>query len=204
MGTNGTLADMVTAALADAESAPPAEDAFPLLGPGSVQWMTAGSGILHQEMPKGDSRGRMHGFQLWANLPSALKMTKPRYQEVKAADIPEIKDDDGFFDRIESGAAAFEHTPSGSGGIADAVEMGFDHVVGDGPGTAVYDQNGISWHFQSLQGVAGDSLAGGKVKVRGGRFSKSARRGALRCREGCSGPSTPQKLHFVKSLLRSA
>ncbi len=54
---------------------------------GDVQWMTAGSGIIHQEMPKGDHAGRMHGFQLWANLPSALKMTAPRYQEVKALDI---------------------------------------------------------------------------------------------------------------------
>lgn len=62
---------------------------------GDVQWMTAGSGIIHQEMPKGDNAGRMHGFQLWGNLPSALKMTAPRYQEVKAKDIPETKDDDG-------------------------------------------------------------------------------------------------------------
>jgi redox-sensitive bicupin YhaK (pirin superfamily) len=62
---------------------------------GDVQWMTAGSGIVHQEMPKGDRDGRMHGFQLWANLPSSLKMTAPRYQEVKAAEIPLITDDDG-------------------------------------------------------------------------------------------------------------
>ena len=54
------------------------------LGAGDVQWMTAGSGILHQEMPKGDGGGRMHGFQFWANLPSSLKMTKPRYQDVEA------------------------------------------------------------------------------------------------------------------------
>ena len=65
------------------------------LGAGDVQWMTAGSGIMHQEMPKGDAQGRMHGFQLWANLPSSLKMTAPRYQDVKAADIPEVTDDDG-------------------------------------------------------------------------------------------------------------
>ena len=58
------------------------------LGAGDVQWMTAGSGIMHQEMPQGDAQGRMHGFQLWANLPSSLKMTAPRYQDVKAADIP--------------------------------------------------------------------------------------------------------------------
>jgi redox-sensitive bicupin YhaK (pirin superfamily) len=65
------------------------------LGAGDVQWMTAGSGILHQEMPQGDLQGRMHGFQLWANLPSSLKMTAPRYQDIKAAEIPEIVDDDG-------------------------------------------------------------------------------------------------------------
>jgi redox-sensitive bicupin YhaK (pirin superfamily) len=70
---------------------------------GDVQWMTAGSGIIHQEMPKGDQAGRMHGFQLWANLPSSLKMTAPRYQEVKAADIPEIKDDDGTHVRVVCG-----------------------------------------------------------------------------------------------------
>ena len=59
------------------------------IGAGDVQWMTAGSGIIHQEMPKGDAEGRMHGFQLWGNLPSSLKMTPPRYQEVKSADIPD-------------------------------------------------------------------------------------------------------------------
>jgi quercetin 2,3-dioxygenase len=66
-----------------------------VLGPGDVQWMTAGSGILHQEMPQGDTAGRMHGFQLWANLPSSLKMTTPRYQDVPSGEIPVIADDDG-------------------------------------------------------------------------------------------------------------
>jgi redox-sensitive bicupin YhaK (pirin superfamily) len=73
------------------------------ISPGDVQWMTAGSGIIHQEMPKGDEAGRMHGFQLWGNLPSSLKMTAPRYQEVKAAEIPEITDDDGTHVRVVSG-----------------------------------------------------------------------------------------------------
>jgi redox-sensitive bicupin YhaK (pirin superfamily) len=73
------------------------------LGAGDVQWMTAGSGILHQEMPKGDPRGRMHGFQLWANLPRALKMTDPRYQDIAARDIPEISDDDGTQVRVVCG-----------------------------------------------------------------------------------------------------
>ncbi|MFZ3357885.1 MAG: pirin family protein [Xanthobacteraceae bacterium] len=70
---------------------------------GDVQWMTAGSGILHQEMPQGDAAGRMHGFQLWANLPSSLKMTAPRYQDVKAGEIPDIVDDDGTRVRVVCG-----------------------------------------------------------------------------------------------------
>ncbi len=70
---------------------------------GDIQWMTAGRGIIHQEMPKGDKLGRMHGFQLWANLPAALKMTEPRYQEVKSADIPETTEDDGTKARIICG-----------------------------------------------------------------------------------------------------
>jgi hypothetical protein len=74
------------------------------LGAGDVQWMTAGSGILHQEMPHGDERGRMHGFQLWANLPKALKMTAPRYQDILARDIPEVGDDDGTRVRVICGS----------------------------------------------------------------------------------------------------
>jgi quercetin 2,3-dioxygenase len=73
------------------------------LGAGDVQWMTAGRGILHQEMPQGDEKGRMHGFQLWANLPSSLKMTAPRYQDIKAAEVPEVTDDDGTRVRVVCG-----------------------------------------------------------------------------------------------------
>lgn len=73
------------------------------LGAGDIQWMTAGSGILHQEMPQGDNAGRMHGFQLWANLPAAEKMTTPRYQDVTSADIPVVTDDDGTTVRIICG-----------------------------------------------------------------------------------------------------
>lgn len=71
---------------------------------GDVQWMTAGSGIMHQEMPKGNAKGQMHGFQLWANLPSHLKMTAPRYQDVKSNDIPEIMDDDGTMVKVIVGS----------------------------------------------------------------------------------------------------
>ncbi len=74
-----------------------------VISSGDVQWMTAGSGIIHQEMPKGDAHGKMHGFQLWANLPASLKMTDPRYQEVKAKDVPVVTDDDGTNVRIVCG-----------------------------------------------------------------------------------------------------
>src|SRR5256714_4013326 len=73
------------------------------MGAGDVQWMTAGRGILHQEMPKGDEQGRMHGFQLWANLPASLKMTTPRYQDVQSKDVPVMTDDDGTRVRIVCG-----------------------------------------------------------------------------------------------------
>src|SRR5205823_1457429 len=73
------------------------------LGAGDVQWMTAGPGILHQEMPQGDERGRMHGFQLWANLPRSLKMTDPRYQDILAKDVPEVVAADGTRVRVVVG-----------------------------------------------------------------------------------------------------
>ena len=74
-----------------------------ILGAGDVQWMTAGSGILHQEMPAGNPQGQMHGFQLWGNLPAADKMCTPRYQDVTAADIPVIQDDDGTVVKVITG-----------------------------------------------------------------------------------------------------
>jgi redox-sensitive bicupin YhaK (pirin superfamily) len=82
-----------------------------ILSGGDVQWMTAGSGILHQEMPRGDAQGRMHGFQLWANLPSQLKMTAPRYQDVTSADIPLIQDDDGTIVKVIVGEFWGERGP---------------------------------------------------------------------------------------------
>jgi redox-sensitive bicupin YhaK (pirin superfamily) len=65
--------------------------------------MTAGSGILHQEMPLGNARGQMHGFQLWGNLPGSMKMTAPRYQDIQGAEIPEVTDDDGTHVRVITG-----------------------------------------------------------------------------------------------------
>lgn len=74
-----------------------------VIGPGDVQWMTAGSGIIHQEMPKPDSTGHMGGFQLWANLPAASKMMAPRYQEIKSTGIPVITQPGGATIRIIAG-----------------------------------------------------------------------------------------------------
>jgi quercetin 2,3-dioxygenase len=70
---------------------------------GDVQWMSAGSGIIHQEMPKGDSNGAMYGFQLWANLPAASKMSPPRYRSVASADIPVVTDEGGSLVRVVAG-----------------------------------------------------------------------------------------------------
>jgi len=74
-----------------------------LISAGDVQWMTAGSGIIHQEMPKGDRRGEMWGFQLWSNLPARRKMMAPRYQEVKQGEIPQVKTADGATVRVVAG-----------------------------------------------------------------------------------------------------
>ena len=74
-----------------------------VIGPGDVQWMTAGSGIIHQEMPQGDETGRMGGFQLWANLPASHKMMEPRYRDVKSSQIPEVSAGDGVTIRVICG-----------------------------------------------------------------------------------------------------
>ena len=82
-----------------------------VLSAGDIQWMTAGRGILHQEMPTGDSRGRVHGFQLWANLPSHQKMIAPRYQDIGAQDIPLVVEDDGTQVRVVSGQFGGQRGP---------------------------------------------------------------------------------------------
>jgi redox-sensitive bicupin YhaK (pirin superfamily) len=76
------------------------------IGAGDVQWMTAGSGIIHQEMPRGDGQGRMWGFQLWANLPAKDKMIHPKYRDVTSRDIPEVSPVEGVTVKIIAGEVA--------------------------------------------------------------------------------------------------
>ncbi|MGO9830036.1 MAG: pirin family protein [Myxococcaceae bacterium] len=76
-----------------------------VISPGDVQWMTAGSGIIHQEMPKGDASGAMYGFQLWANLPRANKMMEPRYRGITSGEIPEVRDTGGASIKVIAGTA---------------------------------------------------------------------------------------------------
>ncbi|NPV77785.1 MAG: pirin family protein [Anaerolineae bacterium] len=73
-----------------------------LIGPGDVQWMTSGRGILHEEMPRRGPQGNIYGFQLWVNLPAVLKMTQPRYQEVKETEIP-VTGENGVKVRVVAG-----------------------------------------------------------------------------------------------------
>jgi redox-sensitive bicupin YhaK (pirin superfamily) len=82
-----------------------------VIGPGDLQWMSAGSGIIHQEMPRGDAHGAMYGFQLWANLPAALKMAEPRYRDIRAADIPQVEDPGGALVKVIAGNVNGVHGP---------------------------------------------------------------------------------------------
>jgi hypothetical protein len=136
------------------------------MGAGDVQWMTAGSGILHQEMPKGDAAGRMHGFQLWANLPSSLKMTRPRYQDIAAAAIPEVTDDDGTHVRVIAGDFWGQRGPVD--GIA-AEPRYLDVWVPPGKRKTIpvaLDQNAFSYIFQG-SGSFRDASRPGPVMTEG-------------------------------------
>ncbi len=82
-----------------------------VIKPGDVQWMTAGGGIVHQEMPRGDAAGSMHGFQLWANLPASHKMMKPRYRGITAAEIPEVEAEGGAKIKLICGTAGNTRGP---------------------------------------------------------------------------------------------
>ena len=109
------------------------------IGPGDLQWMTAGSGIIHQEMPKGDAAGHMGGFQLWANLPAAQKMMPPRYRDVKSGSVPEVRTASGARVRVIAGEVEGKRGPIGEIVIEPEyldvtleAGTGFDHPVPKG------------------------------------------------------------------------
>lgn len=136
-----------------------------LLGPGSVQWMTAGRGIVHSEMPMQED-GLMWGFQLWVNLPAESKMTEPRYQDISPSSIPEVQSDDGHVViRVVAGEALGKRGPVE--GIATrplyldvrlAAEAEHSHPVPEG-------HNALAYVFEGEGEVGGEKIASGELAV---------------------------------------
>jgi redox-sensitive bicupin YhaK (pirin superfamily) len=148
-----------------------------IIGSGDVQWMTAGSGIIHQEMPKGDERGNMNGFQLWANLPSSEKMMDPRYRDIDQKQIPKAKLPSGATVKIIAGEV---------GGIKGPIEdividpefidvtvpanTEFRHPTQQGHTVFAYIIDGQGYFYKEMnlvpeEGEGPDSLAGNGTVV---------------------------------------
>jgi hypothetical protein len=124
------------------------------IGSGDVQWMTAGRGVIHQEMPRGDGRGAMEGFQLWANLPARQKMMPPRYREVKAADIPEVAVEGGARVRVLCGRAGGVEGP-----VRDIV-IEPEYLDVTVPGRATFVHPVKRGHMVFAYGVGGKGVLG--------------------------------------------
>ena len=137
------------------------------IGAGDVQWMTAGSGIVHQEMPRGDGRGRMFGFQLWSNLPRRRKMMDPRYQEVKSGEIPVVKTPSGAVVRVVAGAI------DGVEGPVRDVLSGPEYLDVSMPSDAVFtravpaDRTVFAYVFEGAASFGGPSADDGTVVLLG-------------------------------------
>jgi quercetin 2,3-dioxygenase len=128
------------------------------LGPGSVQWMTAARGIVHEEMPQQEN-GLMWGYQLWLNLPAAMKMSEPGYQDIDAAQIPEVKGADGVHVRVIAGEyqgtqGAVRQRPTQP--ILLDVQL---------PAGAEFDYAVPEQHTVMLHGVAGETQVGAKAQT---------------------------------------
>jgi redox-sensitive bicupin YhaK (pirin superfamily) len=138
-----------------------------VIGPGDVQWMTAGSGILHEEMPKVGPR-RLDGFQIWVNLPRKLKMTSPRYQDVPTAKIPELTRPDGSRIRLVAGAV------DGVEGAVRDIFAGPSYLDVALPAGGTFEQPVPAGHTALLY------VFQGEVTVGGGDPSHGKRVGAVR------------------------
>jgi redox-sensitive bicupin YhaK (pirin superfamily) len=148
-----------------------------VISAGDVQWMTAGSGIIHQEMPKGDGNGFMHGFQLWANLPASHKMMEPRYRDIKATDIPGVTLKNGTNVKVIAGSIGEVFGPAADIVIDPEyldctvpVKTEFLHNTKRGYTVFLYVIGGEGWVNET--GVANQTLVlfadGDTVNVRGG------------------------------------
>src|SRR5512140_968984 len=131
-----------------------------VIGAGDVQWMTAGSGILHEEMPKVGPR-RLDGFQVWVNLPAKLKMTKPRYQDVPASRIPEVVRPDGARLRVVAGEA------DGVGGAVREIFAGPTYLDVALPAGGTLEQPVPRGHTALLYVFEGEIAVGGATPGRG-------------------------------------
>jgi hypothetical protein len=123
-----------------------------IISAGDVQWMTAGSGIIHQEMPQSNASGRMGGFQFWANLPASHKMMPPRYQEILAAAIPRITLPEGITVKLVSGAIGEVLGPVKDIVISPQLldvevppDVSFQHAIPAGHNAIVYLFSGSAW-----------------------------------------------------------
>jgi redox-sensitive bicupin YhaK (pirin superfamily) len=140
-----------------------------VIGAGDVQWMTAGGGIVHQEMPLGDPSGRMYGFQLWANLPASLKMTRPRYRDVRAAEIPAAALPGGIEARVVAGAVGKETGPVRDVAVGPeyldfSLPPGavLEHPVPRDRSAFAYVFGGLAWFAEAAaRAAAGDDEAAG-------------------------------------------
>jgi redox-sensitive bicupin YhaK (pirin superfamily) len=132
-----------------------------VIGPGDVQWMTAGSGILHEEMPKVGPR-RLDGFQIWVNLPARLKMTQPRYQDVAAGRIPEVIRSDGARIRVVAGEA------DGVQGAVREIFAGPTYLDVTLPAGASFEQPTPRGHTALLYVFQGEIAVGGPASAWGG------------------------------------
>ena len=155
-----------------------------VIGAGDVQWMTAGSGILHEEMPKAGPR-RLDGFQIWVNLPAKLKMTRPRYQDVPAARIPELVRPDGSRLRVVAGEV------DGTAGAVTEIFAGPTYLDVSLPANGNLEQPVPHGHTALLYVFGGEVTVGapsaGASPIRGPRLVVLSDGDVVRARAGAAG-----------------